>query len=175
MLLMVLNLCRGPRKSHDESLTEILSTIDQFQDELKKSSVISAGTLEASNPGQQLAYTIFTRIIYAAMSVLRPHRDVGFSSELSAVKTTNQTYDMKFQEMKEKLNETCKEAGVQSPRLLFPGVGDMTNTRSLPNADGPTRSELYVCTPAASPGPRNQRASHGFPRRSATLPFKSKT
>ena len=38
-------------RSHDESLTEILSTIDLFQDELEKSSVISAGMLEASNPG----------------------------------------------------------------------------------------------------------------------------
>ena len=107
-------------KSHDDSPNEILSTSDTFQDELKKTAVASAGALEACNQGHQLAFSIFGRIIFATMRVLKPHRDVEFYAELSSVKLANKQHEPKFQELKEAMNDTYKEVGIKSPRLLFP-------------------------------------------------------
>ena len=74
-------------KSHDDSLTEILTTIDTFKNELKGTAVQSAGSLDASSAGHQLAYTIFGRILCAIMQVTRPHRDVEFYTELADMNT----------------------------------------------------------------------------------------
>ena len=80
------------------------------------------------------------------MSILKPHRDVEFYNELSAMNDANKLYAAKFTEVKESMNTIYKEAGVKSPRLLFPSVEGMKNSLSLPNADGPMRSmhRLYA-------------------------------
>ena len=72
------------------NLTDILETLDQFQDELKKTAVQAGGSLDSNNKEHQAAYSIFGKMVFATMSVLKPHKDMEFFAELAKHQEANQ-------------------------------------------------------------------------------------
>ena len=71
----------------------------------------------------------------AAMSIIRPHRDVELDQKLASVDSVHQNYNAKLLELTGTLDKSYAEAGIKSPRLLFPGVGDVKDTLSLFHAE----------------------------------------
>ena len=136
----------------ESSVTAILMTADEFMDALKATAINAGGSLNADLLEHQKAYEIFGNITLAYLTVMKPHKEHEYHTELGRFSDLN----MEIQKKRQEFTDLLKAGGVGSPGTLFSEVETMRNSMTLEgSSSGPWRVQEHLFTPKTEQEVRN--------------------